>query len=536
MKRITVLTMLTALLALWTIAAGAGAPQLVNFQGILRDGSGNPVANGNYSVTFKIYDAAVGGATLWTESQTVTTSGGLFTALLGSNGTPVPDAAFSDTTRYLGITVSPDPEMTPRQRLVSVGYGYRVNSVDEASGGDVRSNLRIDGSLTSGNSSGTAGNVFVTNGTSTLGVMDGSDGADGGAVIKLDNSSNATTLTLDADDITAGDFGAILTMSDGTNTTITLDALSGTSGAFFSMKDGTTEIVHLDANGVNGGAQFSLREGDLGLTTISLDAESGVNGGARVALTDGVGSTTIVLDGDATGTSAVVVPDGAIDSSEIKDEPGVASTTATAVFNLLDNTVHTLLSRSITTPAGGYVLVIGTVEVRNSHSSCDPVGFDQEAYFGVSDVAGSFPPNQAVRLRLPCTTPSGTYSFPVTVHGLFSVGAGVSTFYLLGEELSDDYDVFDRQLTLIYFPTRYGTVTPTLASSIQNLPDENPDKVSAVMPKDVPDGRVQAEAFSNARIEKELAQMKTERALLEERLQKLEAQMMQRKGLTNDQK
>ncbi|HXF48407.1 MAG TPA: hypothetical protein VNL73_03140, partial [Verrucomicrobiae bacterium] len=48
-----------------SIAFGA-VPQLINFQGILKDGGGNPVADGSYSVTFTIYDAATGGTTLWT--------------------------------------------------------------------------------------------------------------------------------------------------------------------------------------------------------------------------------------------------------------------------------------------------------------------------------------------------------------------------------------------------------------------------------------------------------------------------------------
>jgi len=110
--------------------AKGAVPQLINFQGILRDGSGNPVANGPYSVIFTIYDAPTGvpPATnvLWSETQTVTTSGGLFTVLLGSAiaGNEIPDTVFNSPDRYLGIKVGADPEMTPRQKLSSVGYSY----------------------------------------------------------------------------------------------------------------------------------------------------------------------------------------------------------------------------------------------------------------------------------------------------------------------------------------------------------------------------------------------------------------------------
>lgn len=103
-----------------SIAEGA-VPQLINFQGILRDGSGNPVANGSYSATFKIYDAPAGGTNLWTETQSVTTTNGLFNAQLGAVN-PVPDSVFKTAQRWLGIAVSPDPEMMPRQKLVSVPF------------------------------------------------------------------------------------------------------------------------------------------------------------------------------------------------------------------------------------------------------------------------------------------------------------------------------------------------------------------------------------------------------------------------------
>ncbi len=101
----------------------AAVPQLINFQGILRDESGNPVANGSYSVTFSIYDAPSVGNVLWAETTSVSTNSGLFTTLLGADN-PLPDSVFYDSSRYLGIKVGADPEMTPRQKLSSVGYSY----------------------------------------------------------------------------------------------------------------------------------------------------------------------------------------------------------------------------------------------------------------------------------------------------------------------------------------------------------------------------------------------------------------------------
>lgn len=134
-------------------AVFAAVPRLVNFQGVLRAPDGSPVPDGAVTVTFRIYNASSGGNMLWTETRPVATSGGLFSLLLGSVN-PIPDSAFKDSDRWLGIQVSPDPEMTPRQRLVSVPYGYRVSSLEGAAGAPINS---VDGA-----SGGTiSGDVFI---------------------------------------------------------------------------------------------------------------------------------------------------------------------------------------------------------------------------------------------------------------------------------------------------------------------------------------------------------------------------------------
>ncbi|MFQ5454379.1 MAG: hypothetical protein ACE5D6_09370, partial [Candidatus Zixiibacteriota bacterium] len=116
MKHKTILTTLIAVLLIVTMVM-ATAPQLVNYQGQLTDGTGNPVADGTYSIMFTIYDAASGGNVIWTETQSsVVVTGGLFGTLLGSV-TPLNDIVFNDSIRYLGIRVSSDPEISPRIRL-----------------------------------------------------------------------------------------------------------------------------------------------------------------------------------------------------------------------------------------------------------------------------------------------------------------------------------------------------------------------------------------------------------------------------------
>jgi hypothetical protein len=103
----------------------AQAPNLVNYQGVLKDSGGNPLT-GTYSITFSLYSVSSGGTALWTETQgSVSVSNGLFSVLLGSV-TPLTPSEFSGTDRWLGVTVGGDPEMTPRQRIASVPFALKA--------------------------------------------------------------------------------------------------------------------------------------------------------------------------------------------------------------------------------------------------------------------------------------------------------------------------------------------------------------------------------------------------------------------------
>ena len=111
--------------------ARANAPQTMSYQGVLKDGSGQPVADGNYSLSFAIY--TTGGSQLWTETHsTVATSAGVFSVILGSQGTPL-NLAF-DQAYELGITVGGNPELSPRMPLASAPYSLNTRGISHASG------------------------------------------------------------------------------------------------------------------------------------------------------------------------------------------------------------------------------------------------------------------------------------------------------------------------------------------------------------------------------------------------------------------
>ena len=80
MKSTKFLSTVTGILFLITmpaVMAQAAVPTLINYQGYLTDSGGNPVADGDYSITFSLYTVASGGSSEWTETQTVTVAGGV---------------------------------------------------------------------------------------------------------------------------------------------------------------------------------------------------------------------------------------------------------------------------------------------------------------------------------------------------------------------------------------------------------------------------------------------------------------------------
>ena len=137
-KRIKIASLLSLAVGFLLIGAIAEAqvPQLMNYQGVLKDGGGSPIT-GTRSIVFSIYDTPTGGTPLWSETQgSVNVAGGLFNVLLGST-TALPAGLFYGTyapassgDRYLGVKVGTDPEMTPRQRLVSVSNALKAGDAD----------------------------------------------------------------------------------------------------------------------------------------------------------------------------------------------------------------------------------------------------------------------------------------------------------------------------------------------------------------------------------------------------------------------
>jgi hypothetical protein len=106
----------------------AEIPLGIGYQGRVTDNLGDPVADGTYTMRFRIYDQFIGGTELWDSgNRTVTLDGGVFSVILGGSGQPSLDLAFDDD-YWLQVTFDGESQ-TPRRPLVSVGYAYTASGL-----------------------------------------------------------------------------------------------------------------------------------------------------------------------------------------------------------------------------------------------------------------------------------------------------------------------------------------------------------------------------------------------------------------------
>jgi hypothetical protein len=131
MSRIMMISVMISL-SLIVLAPTAATAATISYQGVLRDAGGTPVPDDDYELTFRIYDVAAGGTALWNETQVVSTEAGLFSTMLGAVTSL--DLPF-DVRCWLGVTVTGDPEMTPRIELGATPYAFRAAVADSVVGG-----------------------------------------------------------------------------------------------------------------------------------------------------------------------------------------------------------------------------------------------------------------------------------------------------------------------------------------------------------------------------------------------------------------
>ena len=120
----------------WVAAATAMAqvPRTINYQGRV-NGPTAPL-EGEHEMTMKLYTSQTGGTALFTDVQTVTFRGGIFTVAIGGGAAgPIPTSIAFDRQYWMGVTIkglNGDQEITPRFILRSSPYSLRATVADSS--------------------------------------------------------------------------------------------------------------------------------------------------------------------------------------------------------------------------------------------------------------------------------------------------------------------------------------------------------------------------------------------------------------------
>ncbi len=106
-------------------------PRTISFQGVLTDSIGKPVGDGQWGLTFRLYDDSTEGSQLWNESKVLQTNRGLFSTILG-DVIPFGASVKFDKQYWLSLQIESDPELSPRIPLTAVGYSLNSLQSDTA--------------------------------------------------------------------------------------------------------------------------------------------------------------------------------------------------------------------------------------------------------------------------------------------------------------------------------------------------------------------------------------------------------------------
>ncbi len=198
-----------------TAHAAPGINEQINFQGRLLNSDGTTVTDGSHSVVFSLYTVSTSGSNIWTETQSVTTTDGMFRVSLGSVSS-LSSVNFNQDSLYLGIKVGSDSEMTPRLRFNAAPYAFMAETATNALSADT-----VDGLTFANGKTLTVNNSLTFTGTDSSSV---NFGAGGTVCYDTDTCVQADSLDFD-------DFSDALNLDASTDISIGSGLTLSTGGA-----------------------------------------------------------------------------------------------------------------------------------------------------------------------------------------------------------------------------------------------------------------------------------------------------------------
>jgi hypothetical protein len=190
-SRQLVLLAIVSLMAFSATHLAAQIPRTISYQGMLTDGTGNTLPDGNHSLSFTLYTQANGGTVLFTETQTVATTKGLFHAVIGATS-PIPGSVTFDAPYFLGVAVDGGSELSPRTPFTATPYSLHAAVADGVAPGATGVVTSINGLSGDVILEGSGGTTIIKSGN-TLNISS-SGGSGGSGITELQNSDGAISI------------------------------------------------------------------------------------------------------------------------------------------------------------------------------------------------------------------------------------------------------------------------------------------------------------------------------------------------------
>ena len=298
--------------------AQSQVPTLISYSGKVVDASGNGIT-ATRTVTFRIWDHSTATAAvnrLFSEQQSVTISGGEFSVLIGAGSavsgeanaagiTTVADA-FAGSNRFLGVTVDDgtsavDPEMSPRQQIVTTAFAFRAKVAESVASGSVTTAMIANTAVNTIQLADAAVSTtkIADNAVQGTKILDGTIGtakiADGAI------TSAKLAFPIDANKLAANSVGSA--------------QIAGNSIDSVRIVDGSVSLADLAPNSVDGGkiVDGSITKADLAANSVGTSQIENYAVTADRMATGSVDSRSI-LDGSV---ALVDLATGSVNASKI---------------------------------------------------------------------------------------------------------------------------------------------------------------------------------------------------------------------------
>lgn len=218
------------------------------------------------------------------------------------------------------------------------------------------------------------------------------------------------------------------------------------NGAFALQSGGMTQF-HM--NCYNGGLNFS--------ETSVADYRLNIEAGGNVGIGTGNPEERLHVEGNARIDGTLIADDfeeGAINRHHIADEVGIVSAHSTDLTDI-GTSWSSYLSKQITVPTAGYILVIGMAEIGLDHG----VSGISQVLLGVSDIPDDINGGLWSIRRMNSNFDAGTSYSTIPCRRRFYVpSGGTYTYHMVAQRHSDNSaDIYIRHMDLVFIASGYGT-------------------------------------------------------------------------------